>query len=314
MKTFYYLFSICFCLIPNVVFADMKIQANASTIFSVDNPIRPAVYKISQREFSKSDALAKLDYLKSLGFSYSKKQDTGKTAIYKNESSGQYLSYSPYNSEYFYYDPKMGRFTEKDRADTNQIRSMADKYLKGLLGEDSKNFRLQDKRLRYMAGRGDTMPKLCNVTFRYVRVLDGRLITGRTNHIMIRLGQDCQLSQFQINDNNFEKVRDLDMKIKNSAMPKYLADHVSSKEYSSAPYNGIEHPIKNTSIIKGREAYYEQKIGESDYLEPCISFSSTDTLLDGSAIDREFRLTVDAAKIPNITEKEFIDYEARSKK
>ncbi len=95
--------------------------------------------------------------------------------------------------------------------DGRPMRSKADEYLMGLLGEDGKNFKLNDIKLRYEGSRKtkDDMPILYHKAFRYVRILDGRLVKGRTNHTIIRIGRDYQLAQFQINDNKIEKVRNL---------------------------------------------------------------------------------------------------------
>jgi hypothetical protein len=314
MKTYSYLFLLSICLISPFIFADMKIKENAAAIFSMNNSIRPSIYKITPREFSKSDVMGKLKFLQSLGFSYTTKNDTGKACIYKNESTDQYLSYTPKNSEYDYFNPKIDGFTEKDRADTNRMHSKADQYLMGLLGDDGKNFQLSDMRLRYMASSNgqDSFPTLCNKTFRYVRILDGRQVKGVTSHIIIRLGQDCRLAQFQINDNKLEKVRDLDQQIKNSAMIKYLGKHVASKKYTSTS-DGREIPIKNTVINKGFESYLAKKHGSDEYLEPCMGFWAIDTLPNGTAFEREFHLTVDAANITNKTNDDFIEYETHSK-
>jgi hypothetical protein len=67
-----------FYAIPQLIFADMKIVENAGDVFSKNNPIRPAIYKITEREFSKSDAAVKLKFLKTQGFTYTLKNDTGR--------------------------------------------------------------------------------------------------------------------------------------------------------------------------------------------------------------------------------------------
>ena len=225
------------------------------------------------------------------------------------------MAYTPERSEYYYNNPKVESFTDNDRADTNRMRSTADRFLLSILCDDGKNFQLNNTRLRYMGVRqiNDGKPLLYQAEFNYVRVLDGRLIKCLTSHIGIRLGQNCQLTHFQINDMKLEKIHYIDQKIKNSAMAKCLSNFIASKTYTETP-DGKEMHIKTTIVKKGSESYIARQYGSGEYLEPSMSFVSIDTLPEGKTMEREFHLPINAAMVGNMSGDDKIEYEKHSKK
>jgi photosystem II stability/assembly factor-like uncharacterized protein len=204
---------------------------------------------------------------------------------YKNDSTGQILTYHPEKGEYFYNNPKIDGFSDNDRTDTNQMRITSDQYLIGLMGNDGKNFQFSHKLLTYMArpNLNNGKPILAYTGFQYLRVLDGRLIKGLTNRVIIRVGENCRLAHFQINDKKLEKIRDLDKTIKNSVMINHLGNHIVSKNYTVDP-DGKDIPIKNTLVKRGWESYFPKHHGNEQYLEPCMSFFSVDTLTNGTTM------------------------------
>lgn len=303
-----------FILFPHFLFAKMKIDSQPSAVFLKDDSPRPAVYKISIREFSKTDAEAKLSFLKSCGFSYTDKNDTGKVSVYKNSSTGQTFHYNSLDGEYLYQNLKIGGLTKSERTDTGCLRPAADRYLIGFLGEDSKNFCPVNKEARYRAFQHgpDTVPTLYQLGFRYVRVLDGRQIKGVSNHIIIRIGEGSQLAELIMTDKKIEKVYDINTKIKNSVMTKYLKDYVEGEKYKK-DFGDSDNPIKSTVVKKACESYFAVSSGSTEYLRPHMSFLVVDTMTNGDAPRHEFHLPVDGSSIPDNASEDIIEYKKHSK-
>jgi hypothetical protein len=301
-------------LFPHFLFAKMNVEPQASAVFSKADSPRPAVYKLSIREFSKSDADAKLDFLKSCGFTSTERKDTGKVVVYKNSPTGQTFHYNSFDGEYLYHNPKVGGLTVSERSDTGRLRPVADKYLMGFLGDDGKNFFPVNKEARYRAFQHgpDTVPTLYQLAFRYVRVLDGRPIKGVSNHIIIRIGEGGRLAELIMTDKKMEKGYDINTKIKNSAMNKYLQNFIEGEKYKK-DFEYEDNPIKYTVVEKACESYFAVAEGSGEYLRPHMSFWVVDTMADGHAPRHEFHLPVDGASVVTDSKDDLIEYKRPSK-
>jgi hypothetical protein len=296
-----------FWLIPLCVFSEIKTDPSVAAVFS-KGTVRPAIYKIAARDFSQSDALAKLNYLKSLNFSYTVKNDTGKAAFYKNELTGQILSYSPDKSEYRYQDPGVSGFTVTETIDTAKLHIVADGHLRNLMGIDSSNFKFTNNEFEYIMEKGkDNTPRLNSLTYRYIRVLDGRPVKGISCQAFITLGNNGKLSRFKSNNPTIEKASVLSRQIKNAAMNKYLQNYLAGKKYTEDP-NGNVIPINNTMISKSWETYFAKDQGGIQYLVPHMSFFTVDSLTDGTTMRREFHIPVDADQVENVDPNDAINY------
>lgn len=314
MKTLITLNIVSFILVPFVSYAELQIDQKANVIFSKSDQVNQlAIYKISPRSYSEADAQIKLDWLKSQGFIWTSKVDSGNFILYKNESTDQYMAYIPEKSEYRYKNKKIGGLTDSDLADTNHLQAIANNYLLHFLGEDANNYFLSNKEYEWTVIRkNDYSPRLHTLTFRYVRVLDGRQIKGTTSQALITIGQGGILAFLSINNPKLEKVSNLARKIKNSAMENYLRTYIATKKYTTTP-DGNDIPIKDTRIVKAWESYFVQNRGKNLFLIPHMSFFSIDSLTDGTAIQREFHISADASMVEN-TEPNDIIMDGKSSK
>jgi len=201
---------------------------------------------------------------------------------------------------------------DEDLADTGRVRLFADQYFKKLMGNESKHFRFTNNEFISMASVNEE-PRLFSIAYRYIRVLDGRDVKGMTSQVIIEIGQNCKIRRFTINDQKLEKVGYIDKKIKNTAMKKYLEDHIDSEKYKRKLDGIVDVPIKSTDVMRGWESYFFKQYGNDKYLEPHMSFFTIDTFEDGDTLRRVVHLPVDAAKIPNKKDEDILEYELHTK-
>ncbi|MBN1576433.1 MAG: hypothetical protein JW913_07775 [Chitinispirillaceae bacterium] len=303
-----YMLILCLFLIPYSISAEITVKKESEKIFVKSDNNRPSIYKISPRAFSESDASEKLRFLETQGFNPISRKETDKAIIYGNEITGQYFDYNIERSEYHYQNRKLLGLTDEDLADTGSIRSVADHYLEKLAGEECGYYRFTEKNCIWMTAVNEE-PRLFTVSYRYVRVLDGRDVRGVTSRIKIEIGQNRKIKYFSIISPKLEKVGKIDKKMKNSAMKKYLKEYIKSEKYTKR-WDGVNIPIKSTCVKRGWESYFSD---DEKYLEPCMSFFNIDTLDNGLTKGREIHIPVDVAKIPNTNEEDVFEYERHAK-
>jgi hypothetical protein len=299
-------------MLPLGLCAEIILHQAAATALSSESSIQPAVYKIFQRNFSNFDAQNKINFLKTQGFDHTHKIDTGGFVVFKNEIPRNVLVYIPQKSQYYYNNPQIGGLTDSDCADTTRLRSSADRFLQELMGEDAKNYSLSNQELTFKTQR-DSAPRLFQIGFRYVRVMDCRRIEGMACHAIIEIGRDCKLAKFTINNPRLEKVKDVDRKIKNSSMSNFLKKYIENRIFHKKG-DGKDIAIKNTYVTKSWESYFIYKNNFPDHLIPHMSFLTTDSLSDGTAKRRQINLPTDASIIPNLAGNDIIEFKKNIKK
>ena len=113
-------------------------------------------------------------------------------------------------------------------------------------------------------------------------------------------------------DKKIEKAYDINTKIKNSAMNKYLKDYIEGEKYKEN-FEDDYNPIKGTVVKIACESYFAVSDGFTKYLRPHMSFFVVDTMTNGHAQLHEFHLPVDGSWAPSNANEDIIEYEKHSK-
>ncbi|MBN1602547.1 MAG: hypothetical protein JW915_13145 [Chitinispirillaceae bacterium] len=281
-------------LCPHLSISEIKIEENVLELFSENDTVPPAVYK-TKPHFSQADLDSKLNFLRSTGFNPVLK-DSGTTILYKDDSSNAIFSYSKPGCEYTYrvLNSSLKSFTDADRDNESAMQSIADTFLKGIMGNDAQNFELNDVSQEYAVifDINNAEPILTNKTFFYVRVVDERAVLGMQNRILITLGKELRIVDFTMCDMSLEKIHLAEEKLTKTAMIDYLNLYLTSKTYLKKDQMATSAVI-TTTVTTAKKVYVHRQSEADTCLVPAISFTTTDSFSNGDSQNWKFTLQED---------------------
>lgn len=199
-------------------------------------------------------------------------------------SSGAIFSYDTKKNEYTYrvLNASLKSFTDTDRDNESDMQSIADTFLKGIMGNDAQNFELNDVSREYTAILNVNVgePMLTGKTFFYVRVVDQRAVLGMQNRILITLGKELRVVDFSMCDMSLEKIHLAEEKLTKTAMIDYLNLYLTSKAYLEKDQMTTSTVI-TTTVTTAKKVYIRRQSEADTCLIPAISFTTTDSFSNG---------------------------------
>jgi hypothetical protein len=278
--------------------------------FEGDDGIQPNHYRIDSRAFSEEDAKVKLGFLKKQGFNWTETATEGDQVSFKDTVKKQWLTYNPEHSRYLYYDNAPVGPTD-DIVDIKKLRSKADEYVAEILGDSVKSFKYKNGEYEYQVIRG-TPRRLVSITFRYVRLLDGREVLGTTNHLRIKLTNNGTVRLLDYSNPVLVKTQEISSKIKRKSFGKYLDLYLKSNAFTKTK-DGESIPIKNIEVNDASSSYFAEETGEKQYLTPYTSFFSLIVTDKGDTAKREFHMKDDPESVPGIQNEDIVHYRTHIK-
>ena len=283
-----------------------KNSNSVQSFFTNQTDVRPQIYRIESRAFSQNDATNKLNVLKKHGFDWNEMINLNGVVVYKNDSKEQWLMYETNQSRYRYNNNQIDGFTAVDTADIPSLKKTSDLYLSNLLGTDAQKFVYVNSEYEYQTLR-EQPQHLYSITFRYVRVTDGRQILGITNHARITLGMNKMIKAFDFTNPLLIKEREINVKIKSSAMQKYLNKCIQNPKFTQGD-DGSLLPIADVDIKEANNSYFEVITSNQRMLYPHISFYTHSNMTDGRILKRELHFIEDAESVENASQDDIINY------
>ncbi|HAJ79850.1 MAG TPA: hypothetical protein DCO75_08765 [Fibrobacteres bacterium] len=290
-----------------------NINSQVASIFNNTNDVRMAYYRVVPKAFSESGMTSKLNFIKAEGFIAANRSEDSNRVIINDTSLTQQFAYVKSVSTYQYINNKVGGLTDADLADTSKLKVQADNALSNLCGVQAENYQFINKEIEWRVTELDTNKRINSIGFRYVKIIDGRVILGTTSHIVITLGQNKRIKRFILTDPDLITIGNVQRQIKTSAMNKYLNNHLASEGYNKN-FHGEKININETTVKWASTSYFPIKKGNDLILVPHISFYSEDSLEDGKMLKREFHLVQDADRMANCDAQDVMDYGKSMKK
>jgi hypothetical protein len=288
--------------------ATVAVTGKAQTYISNAKNTRPAIYEIRSKTFSPAEIKAHLDVMAAKGFSWDVTETVHGKIMYRNKAKAQYLIHDFNNSSCSFWNREIPPLDSKTPVDTPMIQAKADAFLLEFLGPDAANFRLVNK--EYLFGSTATASaekRVEYLVFRYVRVLDGRLVLDNTCHARITVGDKGVISRFDIRTPELIRAKDLNKELKAGTINAYLTKKINSDKYSRMP-DGKTIAWKNINVVDGTASYFSEIRGSKRYLVPGSTFYAINQFPDDKIIGSTIHVSMDAENIPEVKDDEIIDY------
>lgn len=258
---------------------ELKGREDRASLGLFDNQL--LVYKVTRAKKSEKDLL----HYTSLVQTYGNKNGEVKF----DEHRGMYFFYEVSSQPLFFSDEKALGVIKKD----------AEKKIKLLLGDDSKNFVFANTETDWTQTIDNPTPRILTHTFRFIRKIAGRYIADNTAYVKIGYTGNNQMAILEIVNPKLEPMP-LKKMIKLSTTDSRLKQYAMQKNTVTS----VKGNVKVNKIIaqKGTDTYYNIMLGDESYLTPHVSFWSTFELADGKSFDSYINFSLDEETTPNLVD------------
>jgi len=273
---------------------------------------QPTVYSVNRRNLSEEDLNGKLAVLKNHGFVASNRVSKEGKVLLTNTKEDMYLTYESESGKYQFYRRNATGLAATESSDRKGLESVAKGYLRDLLGQDAANYVFENTEEEWEVLRSDPEKRLRTITYRYVRVVEGRRVLGVDCHALLTLGEGRRLTAVEIANPVLTKEFGVGRWVKNNSMKGHLAEYLNGPEYAKDG-SGRKLTLLQTDVIRGSESYFRVVRNGRTFLEPHMSFMCQDKTADGETLTREIHLSVDPSRLPNVAEEDIMDLSPKSR-
>jgi hypothetical protein len=287
--------------------ATVNVSAKARSYLDNAKNVRPALYEIQSKIFTAGEVQAHLDCMTSRGFSWNINETVNGSVMYRNETRGQYLIHDPKTSGCSFWNREVPPLDRNTAVDTTALQAKADGFLQDFLGADAANFKFVNKEYQFGGTAADPAKRVEYLAFRYVRVLDGRLVLDNTCQARITVGDKGAISRFDIRTPRLVKSKDLTKELKAGSIGAYLTNKINSDKYSHTP-DGETIAWKSVNVVDGTASYFSEIRGSKRYLIPSSTFYAINQFQDDKTIGSTINISMDGESIPNVKDEDVIDY------
>lgn len=224
------------------------------------------------------------------------------------------VGFNSKSGKYFYNDVDAQRIplAATDGKSLLALQLKAEKMVGNLLGADASRFAFANTETDYVLNKGDSVPRISRMTYRFTRKLNGRHIIDNSSYVRVSFSGDTELSGFEIVNPELKPIETVKHLIKLSATDARLEDYASRK--NTATKNGMEGlenvGVKTILAETGIDSYLSKKVGSKLVLLPNVSFFSEYQLENGESFENWAHFCLDADQTPNI-EKSMIEDSGR---
>ena len=294
-------------------FADMKLSTKANNLFNRTDRTQLAIYKAVPRGFSINKAKSVVKFLENKKVSLPEENLVDGIYSYRNTANSQYLSLDSKNSTITFIDNKAEGLNDEDIKNQDKLLQIADGYVEQLMGDEAKDYKFINNEFEYFSDWERKIDnRLFSVSFRYVKKLDGRLVLGNTNYILITLGKNGTPGFVKIVNPQFEKVNNVRRAIAMKSMPKYLQRYLNRDIYVQGS-NGKKGSISSTTVKDATESFFLIHVGKAEYLFPHLSFITKDQLENGEIATNQIHIPLDVDFAGNVDKEDVRALEALDK-
>lgn len=274
-----------------------KINPNLSTLLKKQKATLLATYQIIPNPVSEQEMTGIANILAETGFSWQEKVSGDKRLSYLNSSKNQYLSYGEENGEYAY---ENGQTEPLHGEDTIYLKTVAKRYLQRLRPSDATEYVLSNEEYEYSAtSNNPNQFNLDFLTFRFVRVIDGRKILDNTNSIRICLGSKGAIRQMSMIVPTIKKTGKLQQQLTYDATSRILSARLDKRIR-----NGVFGSRKATFRVDG---YIASLISMNGTLVPHISYISSDQVEGEQNSYSRIDVALDPSENSNLDDNDVID-------
>jgi len=226
---------------------------------------------------------------------------------YKDDEKSRYLAIDKFNGAVTYIDNKLDGLADQDRADTSKLRQIANGLLVEILGEESKQYRFINNAYEYIITKDDMKEKLNFITYRYVRVLDERLVLSSENYVLFTLGKNGTPSEIRVAAPNFLKEDNVKKGISVKSSSKYVERRIRDDIVPSYYRPVVNSNLKSIKISRATESFFPVTKGNRTFLIPHFSFVTELLFENGESFPQEIHIPVDIRYIENVNPNDILD-------
>jgi hypothetical protein len=274
-----------------------KVNPSLSALLKNQKAKGLATYQIIPNPISEQEMTEIATILSETGFSWQEKVSGDKRLSYLNKDKNQYLSYGEENGEYAY---ENGQIEPLHGDDTIYLKAVAKRYLQRLRPSDASEYVLSNLEYEYSAtSNNPNQFNLDYLTFRFVRVIDGRKILDNTNHIRICLGSKGAIRQMIMTVPTLKKIGKLQQQLTYDATSQILSSRLDKRIK-----DGVFGSRKATSQVNG---YIASLISVNGTLVPHISYISSDQVEGEQNSYSRIDVALDPSENSNLDDNDVID-------
>lgn len=307
MKTYvYFLLYILICSINGEAGKPIQIEfpRHVAEDFPRKNDNCWSIYDIRQKACDEAALARMLGHLRKQEFSQPMAKRNRSRFCFSSTTGSERLTYSEPKSQYTYRNRHVRELSEYDRADTAGLRMKAREHVAALLGQRSEDYVLRNREIETMAVRGGD-EVISRIGYRFVRVIECRMILGNASHIRLFLGRNGNICHFLMNDPELVKIGTIHRKITVRAARKAALQIVNDRSYVKSILTGYGEPYK-VSFLRADPSYFRLRDESGSLLIPHFSFVTRNELEDGRSVTAFINLPADNPGMNGIIASEFI--------
>ena len=291
------------------LYAGVNYSEKANKIFNNINDKQISIYKVTPRVYSNEKVKSFVAFFKNKGIDLQDASMLNGGIQYNNNAKSQQLWIGSDDGAVTYLDNQIETLTDEDVANQASLRRIADGYIAELEGNYGANYQFVNCEFGYYADREKSIDKkLSSFAFRYVRLLDGRLVLGNTDYCIVSLGKNGTIGYVKIVNPELTKERNVKQEIAMNKMQKYLDRHLNSNKYKRG-VDGCDTLINSVSVQQSTPSFFAIKVGNENYLIPHLSFITEAEIADGTKAIREVHIPVDAEFSSNVDGEDIVQLE-----
>lgn len=269
---------------------------------------QPYIYEILNRNFTEQDMNFHSALLEKKGAVWNLQEVKDGIHFFRNTRKKQFLVHDGSKSLIYYSNGSVKGLNDIDLGDTAKLRKNPDQFLLEILGNEAVDYKFVNCEYEISCTDDNPVRQLDYITYRYVKVLDNRLILDNTNHVRITIGNNGQISRFEAIVPKLKKHKMIKRELNASKISKYLYKHLNSYKYTHTP-SDEKIDWKEIKICDGTDSYIASNHGTKKYLIPHVTFFTKNIFANGDSTKSIIHLTMNAEEIPNIGKDDIIEYE-----
>lgn len=271
---------------------------------------RLAVLTIEPRPYSEAHANTVRDILRDMGIETAQSSDEGELVRFSSSDEHQELLYDKRGSVYRFVDRKAEASDEPVTVDSTALRAMADAVATRLAEGTGSTYRYVNAEYEYrrhMEGE-DSSPKLMGMGFRYVKVVNGRLVLGTTNQLRIVFGGQGRLRLLSCADPITRETGLLKQQVRLPAV-RTMADRWAARHGQVVKRGGRSAQIVTAVALDGAPSYIAVEGSGGVQLVPHFTLLLSGADQDGETVQREAHFCLDAERVANLNAADVIRFE-----
>jgi hypothetical protein len=303
----------CLCtilvmLIVGASFGQLRLTLSekCDSLFSIKDRASLTVYQTRPNPISTGQINHTISVLKKNGISFSHENIDVNTYNYRNDVKSQYLSIDRDIGLIFFVDNKYNGFTDKDILSVDNLEQTASALLAEIIGPEYEKFTFFNISYEYIADREKKIDKrLYSMTFRYVKIMDGRRILGNDCYASITLGRDMVPCLIKIANPTYISEYKIKSAISMKSIQKYLQRHLQEDLLPKIPVvDGSK--VISIKVIQGTESYFPIQVESVRNVVPHVSFFTEIEYVDGQIEGNEVHIPIDAQFVKGVDPKDVI--------